>query len=81
MLLFYQTIDNAIRLKIQLGWGHWAFHFTSPQSFIRPYFNLFAHQLWGLLLNFAWLVQQVDCPKVLNTYCNLQKELFFVIYQ
>ena len=36
--------------------GHCAVYYTSPQSFISTLSYLLPKQLWGLLLNFDWLV-------------------------
>ena len=46
----------------QGGRGHWAVYFTSPQSFIVTFSFSLAKQLWGFLLNFDWLVFEVECP-------------------
>ena len=52
--------------------GQWAVFHTSPQSFIVKFSYLLAQQLWGLLLNFDWLVYEVECPNVSTINCNLQ---------
>ena len=43
----------------QGGWGHWPVDYTSPQSFIIAFCYSLTSQLWGLLLNFDWLVRKL----------------------
>ena len=43
--------DIKYRIIQQGGRGHLAVYYTSPQSLI-----MLGRQLWGLLLNFDWLV-------------------------
>ena len=59
------------------GRGHWAFYYTSSQSFIINFSYSMVQQLWKLLLNFDWMVHQVEFTNVLTTYCNLKKSLYF----
>ena len=38
------------------GSGHWAVYYTSPKIFITTFSYSFGQQLWGIVLNFDWLV-------------------------
>ena len=51
----------------QVGRGHWAVYYSSPQSFTIMFYLSFALQLWELLLTFDWLVHLVECPNVSTT--------------
>ena len=60
----------------QRGRGHWAVYYTSPQSFITTFLYLLTQQFCGLLRNFYWLVNLVECLNDLTTNFNLQKGYF-----
>ena len=51
----------------------WAVYYTSPQSFKKRFSCSLASGLWGLLLDFDWLVYEVECPNVSTTDCDLQE--------
>ena len=54
------------------GWRrHWAVYDTSPQTIVK-----LAQQLWGLLINFDWLVHEVECLNFSTTYYCLQGGIF-----
>ena len=55
----------------QGGMGHCAVYYTSPQRFVITFSCMLAQQLWGLSLDFNWLVNQVKCPNVSTTNYNL----------
>ena len=38
-----------------------------------------ASQLWGLLLNFDWLVHLIKCPNASTTNCNYRKYILYII--
>ena len=57
--------DINDRRTDQGGRGQLAVYNTSPQTFY--------YQLWGLLMNFDWLIHSVECPNVSATNCNLQR--------
>ena len=44
-----------------------------PQGFIIKFSYALALQLWGLLMDFDWLVYLVEGSNVSTTNCNLQK--------
>ena len=45
-----------------------------------PMFYSLASQLWGLLLNFDWLVHEVGCPNVLTNNYDLHRRGDFVYH-
>ena len=47
-------------IMLQGGREHW-----DPNYIITVSYSL-AQELWGLLLNFYWLVFKVECPNVFN---------------
>ena len=52
----------------QGGRGHWPVYFTRPQSFIIP--NVFLIRWlnkFGNLINFDWLVFDIECSNVSTT--------------
>ena len=51
--------------------GHIAIYYASPQSYIMIFSFSLAQQLWGLLLNFDWLVHQVECTNVSTFNCKV----------
>ena len=53
--------------------GQWAVYYASSQSFTLTFSYSLAKQLWGLLIDFDWLVYKVECPNVSITNCNLKK--------
>ena len=53
--------------------GQWTVYYTSPQSFKIAFSYSLAEQLWGLLINYGWLVHKVEYLKRFTTNCNLQK--------
>ena len=53
----FQTIGKVkFHRKLQVGRGQWAVYNTIPQRFIITFSYSLAQQVWGLLLNFEWLV-------------------------
>ena len=74
------SIHQALSYPFSLSWapensyssfdGEFFLDSISPQSFIITFSFLLAQQLWGLFLNFDWLVHLVECPKVWTTTCN-----------
>ena len=56
---------------MQKGRGHWSVYYTSPQTTL-------AKQLWGLSMDFYWLVYKVEFPNFSTTNHNLQKGSFSV---
>ena len=50
-------ISNILNIINQEGRGQCAVYYTSPRIFIITFSFSLAQQLWGILLNFDWLVQ------------------------
>ena len=67
-------IVSFLRIWNQGSRGQWAVYYTSPQSFILTFSYRLAQQIWGLLMNFDWLVHKAECPNVSTTNCNMLKK-------
>ena len=65
-MLFLKLDNTNCIYSENISEGNRNVYYTSPQNFIITYTNSFAQQLWGLSLNFDWLVHYVKCKTRFN---------------